>query len=68
MAIITINLDEEQVEKTRIILRELRDRHGEGVSRSEVFRQAIDNLFMSMCLTDKTNIVPERHCAETVNA
>lgn len=52
MAVITINLGDEQIKKAQLILRQLRDEQGESVSRSEVFRLAIDALFLSMCHTD----------------
>lgn len=64
MAVITINLGDEQIEKARIILRELREQQGEGISRSEVFRLAIDALFLSMRLTDKMSDVSDLQPAD----
>lgn len=64
MAVITINLGDDQVRKTQLILRELRDQQGENVSRSEVFRLAIDALFLSMCLTDTSRDISDPCTAE----
>lgn len=68
MAVITINLGDEQMTRAHAILRKLRDQHGEGVTRSEVFRIAIDSLFLTVCPTDTTEDTSVDRPAEDIAA
>ena len=60
MTIITINLDDGHIEQAEKIARVLRAQSGENVSRSEVFRMAIEQMFRAFCPPDTTTERPEK--------
>ncbi len=55
MTIITINLDDAHIEQAEKMARVLRLQSGENVSRSEVFRMAIEHYFLIVCRDDTTD-------------
>ncbi len=61
--VITVNLEDAQITRANRLILHLSEREGEIISRSEVVRRAIDALFLSECLTDKTNGTTKRQSA-----
>jgi hypothetical protein len=55
--IISINISEEQVKHAEQLARHRRMTTGESANRSSEIGRAIDALFLTECLTDKTNDV-----------